>query len=166
MRLAAGRLSSLAIVAIVACEAAPPAERCTGIPEGGCPLSRGVACEDRSCRAVFACLPGNTWELRATCPPLDGDAAADTWDAAASLDASSEPARDASFPLPRGANGGPGCGELQLPDCSVGVAATCGAGCCGCEDIFVCAAGVWEHWGYCDASGALVLASDGGVIPP
>lgn len=165
MRLAAPSLASLALAAIVACGASSPAERCTGIPEGGCPLSRGVACEDPSCRAVYACLPGNEWELRATCPPAAVDAGAET-DATASLDSGTPPARAPSFPLPRGANGGPGCDDLQLPDCSVGVAATCGAACCGCEDVFVCEGGGWQLWGHCEGDGALVLVADGGVIPP
>lgn len=146
---AGSRLAALALAlagAAFACvEAGPVAQECTGIPEGGCPLSRGVACDDPACLATYACRPGNVWELRDTCPPREASAedATDT-DAA---DASTEltPVPDA----PPGAYGGPGCGDLQLPDCSLGLALSCGEGCCGCEDLFVCGSLGWEHWGDC-----------------
>ena len=38
---------------------------------------------------------------------------------------------------PFGAFGGPGCADLEPPDCPLGLALSCNA-CCGCEDLFVC----------------------------
>src|SRR4051794_15639301 len=84
---------------------------CTGIPAGGCPLSRGVACDDPSCEAAYACRPGNVWELDHTCPAHEAGAPHD-----AAID--TPPIPDAALDAPPGANGGPGCDPLQAPDCS------------------------------------------------
>lgn len=120
---------------------------CTDIPPGGCPQSRGVACEDPACEAVYACRPGNVWELERRCPPREGggprDASTPEAEAAAPL--------DASIDAPPGAFGGPGCGVLQTPDCPLGLALACAPSCCDCEDLFVCEGGGWSFWGTCDA---------------
>lgn len=130
----------------------PTATPCTEIPEGGCPLSRGVACEDPACAAVYACREGNQWEFVRECParPDAGEMDAGEVDAG-EVDAA--PSADASIDAPEGAYGGPGCGYLQAPDCNVGLALACGAGCCGCEDLFVCKRGGWELWGICGDAG-------------
>ncbi|AKU96836.1 hypothetical protein AKJ09_03500 [Labilithrix luteola] len=144
-----GVLASLAIV--TACSGdAPTASACTNIPAGGCPLSRGVACEDLSCEAVYRCLDGNQWVLDHACPAHDASSvehdaeadAADASDGGASV-------RDAAIDAPPGASGGPGCDTLQVPDCSLGFALACPSGCCECEDLFVCQNGGWEYWGSC-----------------
>lgn len=62
--------------------------------------------------------------------------------------------RDASIDV-EGAFGGPGCVDLQMPDCPLGVALTCPSGCCGCEDLFVCKNGGWDLWGSCGVDGAV-----------
>jgi hypothetical protein len=139
-------------VAWLACSDGPIAQACTDIPAGGCPLSRGLACADPLCEAAYACRPGNVWELRERCPtraaPEDGggDGAVDAPDARASS------SFDASIDAPPGATGGPGCLPLQAPDCPLGLVLSC-QGCCGCEDLFVCASGAWELWGVCGPAG-------------
>lgn len=151
MRVRSWLASSVVLVAGAACLAVAcddeTVQRCTSIPAGGCPLSYGLACDDPACEATYACLPGNHWERRATCAARDGAAA----------DAGSLPEagpRDASLDV-EGAFGGPGCKALQPPDCPLGVAATCPADCCGCEDLFVCRDGGWNLWGACGPDGAL-----------
>ncbi len=124
----------------------PTVEECTNIPAGGCPLSHGVACEDPTCDALYACRAGNVWELDRTCPPHEAGAPRE-----ASTDAQPEASRpfDASADAPPGANGGPGCGPLQTPDCSLGFALACPSGCCDCEDLYVCENGGWSYWATC-----------------
>lgn len=139
--------ATLALAAMPSCAGEQPAAQpCTGIPAGGCPLARGIACDDPTCEAVYACRPGNVWELERTCPPRD---------AGAPREAGPDAAADASMPFdastdaPPGANGGPGCGPLQAPDCSLGFALACPSGCCGCEDLFVCENAGWTYWSTC-----------------
>jgi hypothetical protein len=125
-------------------------EPCTNIPAGGCPLSHGIACEDPACEAVYACRTGNAWVLDRTCPAHEAgaprEASVDAADAAP--EEASRPF-DASVDAPPGANGGPGCGPLQAPDCSLGLALACPSGCCGCEDLYVCENGGWTYWATC-----------------
>lgn len=138
--------SALALASTASCADDPTVEPCSAIPAGGCPLSRGVACEDPACQAVYACRSGNVWELDRTCPPRDaGPPIEASVDAA---DASHLPF-DASIDAPPGANGGPGCDALQAPDCSLGFALACPSGCCGCEDLFVCENGGWSYVSTC-----------------
>jgi hypothetical protein len=124
-------------------------EPCTGIPEGGCPLSHGVACDDPECKAAYACRSGNVWQLDHTCPPRD----AEVFDSFVP-DADAGRAFDANIDAPPGAFGGPGCNPLEQPDCELGLVLLCQSGCCDCEDLFVCQNGGWQPWGTC---------SDGGV---
>lgn len=135
---------AIAAVSFAACGDEPTAQRCTEIPAGGCPLSRGLACADPACEAAYACRAGNVWELVERCPPRVEAGAPDAADAGRSW--------DAAVDAPEGANGGPGCGVLQAPDCALGFVLSCGS-CCGCEDLFVCARGAWELWGACGAAG-------------
>lgn len=130
-----------------ACDDGATPSACTNIPAGGCPLSYGKACDDPACVATYACLPGNRWELRQTCPGRDAGPAPD---GGAGPDAAGP--RDASLDV-EGAYGGPGCLDLQPPDCTLGVAASCSSGCCGCEDLFVCRDGGWNLWGSCGEGG-------------
>ena len=153
MRVALGGLLVLTTVQLfAACDDGPVPEPCTNIPAGGCPRSRGVACQDPACEAVYLCRPNDVWELYERCPSRDAGARedADVEDADASA-----PAFDASIDAPPGAFGGPGCEALQSPDCALGIALSCGPGCCGCEDLYVCEDRGWTLWGTC---------ADGGVF--
>lgn len=132
----------------IACSDDPVPESCTDIPAGGCPRARGLACEDPTCQAVYLCRPNNVWELEETCPPRDASVPVGD-----PIDASLPPVVDASIDAPAGAFGGPGCEELQAPDCSLGYALACGTSCCGCEDLYVCESGGWTLWGSCREGG-------------
>ncbi len=135
---------------ITACDDGPVPMPCSDIPAGGCPLSRGVACEDPACEAVYLCRPGNVWELHAQCPARDAGAAED---ASADAAEAAAPVVDGSIDAPPGAFGGPGCEPLQAPDCALGLALACGSRCCGCEDLFVCEDRGWTLWGTCGDGG-------------
>ncbi|MBX3185981.1 MAG: hypothetical protein KF819_03155 [Labilithrix sp.] len=134
-----------ALVCLASCEEGETAQACTDIPAGGCPLSRGRACQDPACEASYACRPGNVWELSEVCPPRADAGRPDV----AIADAFDAPSYDASFDAPPGAHGGPGCGLLQAPDCSLGFALACPSGCCECDELFVCENGGWNAWGTC-----------------
>ena len=140
--------TGVAGILIFACDGDKIEVSCDEIPAGGCPKSgdTDVCAADPSCKAVYACND-TKWTRLATCPDRP-DVNAD----AATAEADTAPPRDASFvdgPLPEGAWGGPGCLDLQEPDCSLGLAATCGQGCCGCEDVFLCTNGAWVAYGFC-----------------
>ncbi len=130
---------------------------CTDIPDGGCPQDNGATvCDDPTCQRVYACVSG-AWVLSQSCPARPQEAAAPEdagAEASPGLDASFDAPLDA---LPPGANGGPGCVDLQLPDCSLGSALACASSpdCCGCEALFVCQGGGWTVWGTC---------GDGGIV--
>lgn len=145
-----GVVASLgSLFAAPACSEVPAERACTSIPAGGCPLSRGVACEDPACEAVYACRAGNVWELDHACPPRE----AGPPPVEAGIDA--RPIVDAAVDAPAGANGGPGCDPLQLPDCMLGFALVCPSGCCDCEDLYVCQGGGWAIWGTCSAAAGI-----------
>jgi hypothetical protein len=149
MRLFLPAITASALFA--ACNDIPQGQTCKNIPDGGCPLSYGVACDDPSCAAAYACNPDGTWTLDHVCPHGEAGVAD-----AALLDRAPPPPRDANIDAPSGAFGGPGCPDLQPPDCSLGTALACPSNsCCGCEDLFVCSKGNWNLWGQC---------GDGGVI--
>lgn len=136
--------ASALVASIAACDA-PLATTCKNVPPGGCPLSHGVACQDPECEAAYACTDDG-WVLHHVCPARDAGR-----DANVVRDAALESAsRDAAIDAPPGAYGGPGCGDLQAPDCALGVALGCTSGCCGCEDLFVCKKGGWSLWGICE----------------
>jgi hypothetical protein len=134
-----------ALALAVACGDAINDQTCSNVPPGGCPLSHGVACDDPTCQAVYACEPGGAWRFDHACPAHDGgaDAAVD-----APPDVLPPPSDASAFDVPPGAYGGPGCADLEAPDCPLGVALSC-ANCCGCEDLFVCTNGGWNAWGAC-----------------
>jgi len=136
-------------VVALSCSEALVQERCSNIPPGGCPRARGLACEDPACEAVYLCRPNNVWVLEQRCPPRPPR------DAAAPMLPEEDAGLlvDASIDAPPGAFGGPGCPSLQAPDCALGLALACGPGCCGCEDLFVCASGAWSLWGACGDAG-------------
>jgi hypothetical protein len=136
---------------VASCSDSPTDQPCTGIPEGGCPLSHGVACEDPACKAAYACRPGNVWELDHECPPKPPPPPVD----ANVPEAEAGPAYDANLDAPPGAFGGPGCGPLELPDCELGLVLLCASGCCDCEDLYVCQNGGWDLWGTCSADGGV-----------
>lgn len=133
------------LVVLGACSDRPVPQPCSNIPAGGCPLSRGVACEDPACEAVYLCRPNDVWELHQRCPMRESRSLED---GGIGPEAES-PMFDASIDAPPGAFGGAGCESLQAPDCPLGIALACGAGCCGCEDLFVCENNGWTPWGSC-----------------
>jgi hypothetical protein len=143
-------------MAILACQDPIEAQTCVDIPDGGCPGVDNTNCLDITCGAIYTCEINGTWSEVLTCPVREAGPSEPT-DTAPPSEAGSAP-RDATVidvNVP-GANGGPGCVDLEDPDCSLGEALACGPGCCGCGDIFVCQAGGWQLWGEC---------IDGGVAP-
>jgi hypothetical protein len=142
---------SAAAAAFAGCNDVEVPHACSDIPPGGCPRSHGVACEDPACEAVYLCRPNNVWELEERCPAHDAAPRIETpvSDAAVDSGVGDSTPRDASVDAPPGAYGGPGCLTLQAPDCALGVALSCGAGCCGCEDLFVCDNLGWTLAGAC-----------------
>jgi hypothetical protein len=140
----------LAWVAAAACNDTPPPAQCHDIPAAGCPVDNGVdPCTDPSCAAVYTCQ-GGSWVLDHACPGYSPDAggADAAYEAAPTNDA-------AATDAPPGANGGPGCADLQPPDCSLGTALACSGtpDCCGCVDLYVCNNGGWDLWGSCQDGG-------------
>lgn len=148
-------LAASALALLPSCEDSETAQPCTDIPPGGCPLSRGRACDDPACEAAYACRPGNVWELDRVCPPRADAGARDAGGAIDGADATDSLGYDASFDAPPGAHGGPGCSALQAPDCSLGFALACPSSCCDCEDLFVCENGGWTSWGTCTPSAGI-----------
>ena len=147
-------LVALGLALFVACSDSPQPIVCRDIPAGGCPSENGAACQDPTCTAAYFCnLADGTWVLDHPCSGADGgvNGASD-----AAHDAHVLGPRDASIDAPPGANGGPGCGTLEQPDCALGDALACPSGCCNCEDLYVCQGGGWNHWGVCNpATGAI-----------
>jgi len=143
----------VAVGVAVACSD-QPIKSCRNIPAGGCPLAGGTECQDPTCAAAYACDETNgTWIFDHACPAQDGGNAQD-----ANSDAADAGAFDANIDAPPGAFGGPGCITLQPPDCPLGLALTCSAGCCGCTDLWVCNDGGWDPWGTC--------SDDAGIVHP
>ena len=140
-------IAILAVAIAAACQddlAVP--QPCTNIPAGGCPINGSQECTDPTCEAVYACKADRTWSLERVCPVHD----AGLVDAAPVEAAALSSVRDASTDV-AGSSGGPGCPNLQPPDCSLGAGLACPPTmCCGCEDLFVCTAGSWNAWGTCN----------------
>jgi hypothetical protein len=149
------RALTLAVLSfLVACDSTPTPTPCYDVPDGGCPEDNGAnVCMDPSCAAVYACEDGH-WKLSQTCPPHPHDGSAPPADAGGEA----SPVFDASIDVPPGGNGGPGCPDLELPDCtaSEGLACVQSPGCCGCMDLWVCDDGGWTLWGEC-VNGGIVL---------
>jgi hypothetical protein len=169
-RLLASAATALAVLygIVGACTDPPLHEYCTEIPTGGCPGGTGGAanCVDPTCEAIYTCdYTNNTWSFVTKCPnykpPHDAGRDGTGGDGAADGPPEDARPRDAGFVLPEGANGGPGCIELESPDCPVAEALSC-SDCCGCQDLYACADGGWDLWGECDDAGR-VLPLDGGL---
>ncbi|MGD0529833.1 MAG: hypothetical protein ABSE49_32155 [Polyangiaceae bacterium] len=153
-------LLALLIPVVVALFAAPacnnPAQPavCQDLQAPACPTDLDAdVCMDLECASVYTCDNG-TWAFVQTCPNYSPEAGVHPLEAGP--DTSSE--FDAPFDAPPGTYGGPGCVDLEMPDCSLGTALACtgAADCCGCMDLFVCDDGGWVSWGEC---------ADGGVTP-
>jgi hypothetical protein len=136
----------------VACDDTSTAAACVDIPANGCPDDDGAdVCQDPTCSSAYSCQNGK-WVFDRSCPPHDGGAS----DGGSFVPESAT--RDVGvIDAPPGAYGGPGCVDLQPPDCSLGTALSCGGqqDCCGCEDLFVCDNGGWDLWGTCVDGGAM-----------
>ena len=148
------RVAVALLIVVVACDNPPTPVACTDIPAGGCPQDNGadVCARDKTCSAVYDCVDAK-WVLDQTCPAHPHDASTDSGDAS---DASVA-VEDVHIDAPPGAFGGPGCADLQTPDCSVGTALLCvnATGCCGCTDLWVCQGGGWVSWGVCGDAGVV-----------
>jgi hypothetical protein len=131
-------------IGFVACQSSEvDIVRCKNIPAGGCPDRAGVDdCLDRTCTELYRCNADQSWTKTSVCVGNEAGAV----DASV---ADTRPPRDVSIDAPPGAGGGPGCGDLTLPDCNLLYALECPRDCCGCEDIFICANGGWNAWGTC-----------------
>jgi hypothetical protein len=152
--------SALVGVVTAACDSVPDPAACLDVPDGGCPDDNGAAvCQDVTCNAVYGCVNGK-WVFEEACPMRASDAAADSSGDSIADSGSDTMAStvDTSIDVPAGANGGQGCVDLELPDCSLGTALACAAAvdCCGCEDIWICQGGGWVPWGGC---------TDAGLVP-
>jgi len=144
------------LVAVACSDPAGPAT-CVDIPSGGCPEDNGAdVCADPTCSAVYGCVDGQ-WQLAQKCRPRPMDAATDA-DSEAGVESGPPPVFDANIDVPPGAGGGPGCVDLELPDCSVDEGLTCAdsLGCCGCIDLWDCQDGSWVLWGECTDAGIQV----------
>jgi hypothetical protein len=143
----------VAVALAAACDDPPAIPQCGEIPDGGCPDDYDADyCSDPTCVAVYSCT-STGWVEGQVCPVRPIEAGADVEDAAEAEASVSDVFIDA----PAGAYGGPGCMDLEMPDCSVGTGLACGnmPGCCGCEDLYVCVDGGWTLWGECTDAGVV-----------
>ena len=134
-----------ALFAAPACSDPPIPAVCQDLMPPACPTEDDAnVCMDVECASVYACDNG-TWSFVQTCPNYSAEAGVHPFEAGAA--AASE--FDAPFDAPPGAFGGPGCVDLEEPDCSLGTALACAgtSDCCGCMDLYVCDSGGWELWG-------------------
>ncbi len=141
------RLAVALLFSLAACSDQPLPRTCSGLAAPACPADDDAdVCSDVACASVYACDDGQ-WAFVRNCPnsPLDGGSSRTEASAESGI------AVDASVDAPPGAYGGPGCADLQTPDCSLGTALACApaTACCGCQDLYVCAAGGWNLWGEC-----------------
>jgi hypothetical protein len=141
------------VLVVAACDSTPTPVECHNIPAGGCPQDNGadVCGGDMSCTAVYDCVNGG-WVFDQMCPPRAHDASTDT----GASDVTT-PVSDVHLDAPPGSFGGPGCTDLETPDCSVGTALLCAGAtdCCGCTDLWVCQNGAWVSWGTCGDAGVV-----------
>jgi hypothetical protein len=142
----------LAALVAFACGGDDLIATCHDIPEGGCPIQGGVECQDPTCAAAYACDPDGGWSLAYACGPHDAST-----DDVVTIDATPNDA-GVDIDAPPGAFGGPGCEDLEQPDCPLGEAIVCedqSGNCCGCEDLWVCDDGGWDPWGECTDDGGI-----------
>jgi hypothetical protein len=160
-----GRFTLLAACAFVLTAACSPFEptapQCGEIPPNGCPDDDGLACTDSTCAAGYACQGDGTWSLVRTCPGYRDAGTVDATSAVPLLEAGA--LRDVTgFDVPPGANGGPGCVDLQGSDCALATALYCPQSssdpCCGCEGLFLCGSDGWIFWGECTVEAGLTPA--------
>jgi hypothetical protein len=152
------------LTAVVACDQSDPiATPCRDIPANGCPLLEDDSeCNDPSCAAAYACVDGE-WSLERACPGFDAGTPREAGADAGSVDAADAGiCRDAgAIVVPSGASlsAGPGCGDLQAPDCPISEVLVCSPGsvdpCVGCEGLFYCLNGEWYPWGVCSDDGGV-----------
>jgi len=132
---------------------------CTGIPDAGCP-NPVSNCSDPTCAAIYQPDESCQWTFLQSCPGYvpPHDAGRDSPRAVAVDGLAFDGARrDVAVVLPPGASGGPGCEDLELPDCPVAEAYVC-QDCCGCQDLYVCVDGGWDLWGECNDAGTVEAA--------
>jgi hypothetical protein len=155
-----GLALALALGALLApaCKTGGSESVCKDIPSGGCPLSHTEPCDDPTCAVAYDCNADGTWSIDHVCAPHDAgaDALSDAALDAHPLEAAAP--HDANIVPPPGAYGGPGCEDLQAPDCTLGLALACPSGCCGCEDLYVCTNGGWNLWGGCSETTGITQA--------
>jgi hypothetical protein len=145
-------LASFALLA-AACKDTPPPAECGGLDPPACPEDNGAdVCSDPTCASVYQCDNGN-WTFLEKCPDYNPEAGVHPYEAGPD----SSPDFDVDIDAPAGANGGPGCVDLENPDCSLGEGIACvdSPGCCDCQDLYVCDDGGWVPWGEC---------TDGGLV--
>lgn len=138
---------ALALGVVGACQQdLSPQQPCRDIPEGGCP-DYDNACADPTCFTLYSCGQDDKWQVEQVCPAKEaGPPIID-----AGSDADAAPVGDNEYLNVPGALGGPGCNDLQTPDCALGVAAACtDQNCCDCQDLYVCSDGSWDLWGECN----------------
>ncbi len=132
---------------------------CMDIPKGGCPGEDGTNCEDTTCAAIYSHSSSCVWTFVQSCPnykpPHDAGPPDGSRDAAPDGQLRDAHLRDAGFVLPPGAAGGPGCLDLESPDCPLDLALQCDD-CCGCQDLYVCVDGGWNEWGECGDGGGIL----------
>jgi len=136
-----------ALLVAPGCNDPPLPATCQDLQPPACPTEYDAdVCGDLECASVYACDNG-TWSFVQTCPNYSPEAGVHPVEAGA--DTSSQ--FDAPFDAPPGAFGGPGCVDLEQPDCSLGTALACtgAADCCGCMDLYVCTSENWVIWGEC-----------------
>jgi hypothetical protein len=144
-----------ALLAAPGCSSPPIPAVCQDLQPPACPTEDDAdVCSDVECASVYACVNG-AWTFVQTCPNYSAEAGVHPFEAGP--EAASD--FDAPFDAPPGAFGGPGCVDLEMPDCALGTALACtgAADCCGCMDLYVCDNGGWVPWGEC---------VDGGVSSP
>lgn len=139
------------VLVLAACSDPPIPAICRALAPPACPADDDAdVCTDVSCASVYACVNG-TWSFVQDCPSHAFDAGAP------SVEASTDTGVpfDAAIDAPAGAYGGPGCADLEAPDCSLGTALFCARtpDCCGCQDLYVCVSGGWNLWGECTDGG-------------
>jgi hypothetical protein len=145
--------AGLAVVAAPACSDPPEPTTCTNIPDGGCVVDYDADyCMDPTCDGLYTCSASGAWVQVGTCPAHPIEAGPDVGDAG---DGST--VRDVNLAdVPQGAFGGPGCVDLEMPDCDLGVALLCtSSDCCGCQDLYVCVDMNWNLWGECTEAGVV-----------
>ncbi|HEY1696343.1 MAG TPA: hypothetical protein VGG39_29465 [Polyangiaceae bacterium] len=139
-----------ALEVLGACKDTPPPPTCTDLAPPACPEDNGAdVCQDPTCASVYSCQDGS-WVFLHDCSSYDPEAGVHPAEAG-----EAGPEFDANVDAPPGAYGGPGCVDLENPDCPLGTGIACvnSPGCCDCEDLYVCDDGAWDLWGECSDAG-------------